>query len=253
MAEENLFTYAGIFRLLADTARKIAIFPIRDWSGQPGIILRHDVDLDVEPALRFAHREAAAGLRASFFFLTTAETYNVSGANCRAMLREIDHLGMEVGLHFDPTIHGGIGPEEMEAAARREAAILEDIIGREVRSISLHNPSISGLYPLFPGWRNAYDPAIFSPDRYLSDSRMTFQSDPASFFADAAHQTYQLLLHPLHYSNDGVGYPTPMTDYVIRSALKVDAIFQVNSTYAGQVGGRFLHRLAEALANRVSR
>ena len=51
-----------------------------------------------------------------------------------------------------------------------ECKILEEITEESIVSISLHNPSISGEYPLFEGYFNAYSEELFSDDRYISDS-----------------------------------------------------------------------------------
>ncbi|MGL4729462.1 MAG: hypothetical protein ACRCWO_11980 [Bosea sp. (in: a-proteobacteria)] len=231
----DIFSYAGISKTLAaihgKNHGKNAIFPLRDWAGQPGVILRHDIDLDVEMAVRLAETEASIGIRSTILFLTTCDSYNVSSATNRAHLRALDKDGFEVGLHFDPTIYGDPSIEVLAEKAADERKLLEDIIGAAVKSVSLHNPSIHGRYVLFPGWINAYDPAIFDEDCYLSDSRMKFRHEPVAFFAERVHKTCQLLLHPMHYSVDGGPYPNPILSHIERQAGDLDAMFRVNSTY----------------------
>ena len=180
--------------------------------------------------------EARLDLSGTYFFLTTCDSYNPGSQSNRALLRELAALGFEVGLHFDPTIY----PEADEATLLRhveaEGQQLADIIGAPVRSISLHNPSVHGQYPIFPGWMNAYDPAIFNKDCYLSDSRMIFRSPPVEFFKARTGQISQLLLHPLHYSPDGSVYPEPMAAFVVRFGNALNEYFKMNSTYREAVG-----------------
>jgi hypothetical protein len=247
-AENDFFTYTGLHAFLENLSRGCSVFPLGAWTGQPGVILRHDVDLDLCAAERVAEIEAKVGVRASFFCMTTAETYNVSSPSGRAIIRRIHDVGGEIALHFDPTVYGDASAMAMAAAAAREADALEQITGSKVRSVSLHNPSITGEYPVFEGWQNAYDPRIFSPRTYLSDSRMLFSSDPVTFLAQATERTFQLLLHPMHYSPDGRRYPAAMLSYVRDMVGRVDAVFRVNTAYQEHVGDRIFHHLAAAAA-----
>lgn len=219
--------------------------PLERWEGQPGVILRHDIDLDLAPAERMAELEGELGVRATFFVMAGAESYNPSSRRNRARLKAIVEAGGEIGLHFDPSLYGDADHDFLGGAARGEARLLEDIIGRAVNSISLHNPSVTGRFPLFAGWRNAYDPAIFAPDRYLSDSRMMFQADPQTFLMDATARTYQLLLHPLHYSEDGRDYPAPMIDCVCRLAQALNEDYGVNARFRKAVGDDFMTQVAQ--------
>jgi hypothetical protein len=240
------FSYRGLRDMLIELKSRYAVFPLREWKGQPGVILRHDIDLDLEPALKMAVLENEIGAHATFFVMTTAESYNPASPRNRKRLRSIVELGGKIGLHFDPSLYTGADNEELSRAAKNEAEILEAILGREVCSISLHNPSVSGQFPLFEGWRNAYDPLIFSPDRYLSDSRMTFRADPREFLREASGRTFQLLLHPMHYSDDGEEYPAPMIETARRHCEALAQDFGVNSSFRHSVGGNFLAHVARS-------
>ena len=243
----NYFTNDGVAALLRQAAATAAVFPLRDWHGQPGVILRHDVDLDVQAAYEFSRVVAGAGIRSTFFFLVSAETYNVASLPARRLLRAMADDGFEVALHFDPQVYPDADEAALARHARAEGDMLADIVGQAVTSVSLHNPSVHGNFMLLDGWANAYDPAIFGPDRYLSDSRMCFRSDPVDFVARGAARTVQLLLHPLHYTGDGGRYPLPMLNYLERQTRIVDSMFRVNSEYRDRVGDGLLAAIARAL------
>src|SRR5579859_3672042 len=104
--QNEIFTYPGLQAFLAYWSREVAIFPLRDWHGQSGIILRHAVDLDILPARRLAELEAEVGVRSTFFFLVSGHTYNPASIQNRPHLRALVNLGFEIGLHFDPTLYG---------------------------------------------------------------------------------------------------------------------------------------------------
>jgi peptidoglycan/xylan/chitin deacetylase (PgdA/CDA1 family) len=217
------------------------VLPLGAWDGVTrAALVRHDIDLSVRLAYEVFRVEQELGLRTTYLFLTTCPTYNVQAAANRAMIREMADAGAEVGLHFDPTLYGTDDPEALRVQVEKEAAILEDVAGQAVRTISLHNPTSHGRYPLFEGYVNAYQPPYFDPEWYLSDSCMSFRDkDPFAFAARARERTVQVLLHPLHFSEAGGDYRTVIARQVDQMFDDLDAMFQpVNAQYRAQVPER---------------
>ena len=231
-----MFTYQGVENFLRRAKDQIEIFPLRDWIGQSGMILRHDVDLDIQPAWKLAQVEQRIDVKSTFFILVTCETYNASSSSSRKMLREMRSEGFEIGLHFDPSIYPEADHEAMEQHARDEANYLAEIVGSEVNSISLHNPDHYGRIPLFDSFKNAYDARIFSNEQYSSDSRMVFRTPPDSLLTVGKTKIVQLNLHPEHYSEAGQPYPHMMVAYIERMIGRVHEMFGVNAPYLDAVG-----------------
>jgi hypothetical protein len=235
MPDPRLFSYDGLRALLEHARSCSRVLPLGDWDGGPALILRHDVDLATGPARRVAELERECGVRSSFFFLVSSSMYNPLAPAARRDLRALVEMGFEVGLHFDPSVHPA---DDLTAAVHAEARALELASGAPVRSISLHNPSVTGRYPLFEGFYNAYDERIFGPDVYRSDSRMRLTWDEASaFVARAAEQPVQLLLHPLHYAPVERGYREVFREHVVGLLGAMHASWQVNEVYAAEVTG----------------
>lgn len=241
------FSYAWLGNLLAKAKAEAAVMALRDWHGQPGLILRHDVDLDLELAYRVATLESELGVGASFFVLTTSDWYNPFSRDNRRLLRAMAEQGFEIGLHFDPQAHEDGSQNALRLRVGQEADALGQVVGRPVTSVSLHNPSVGGFDVPLDGFQSAYDRRIFSPSNYLSDSRMRFSCDPADFVARAGAETVQLLLHPMHYSADGGGYAEAVVGHVARGAEAIHRSFGGNTTYAATIGDSFAARLAESL------
>ena len=231
-----LFAYEKYKTFLKHTKTIGRIVPLGEYDGSRTLILRHDIDLDIKPAYRLSRIESDCGVKSSYFFLLTSDTYNVFSAENKMMIRQMASDGFEIGLHFDPSVYPNADSQKLHNHVEKEIEILSDLAQCEVKSISLHNPSLSGEYPLFEGWLNAYDPEIFAPDRYLSDSRMEFQQDPYQFVEKLKIQTLQLLLHPMHFSETGNGYPDIFTEYLKDTSSRLDRIFSVNSTYKNTIG-----------------
>ena len=222
------------FRAFCQKMGKIApVVSFREYSSGPAIILRHDVDLDVEMAVSLARREAALGLGGVYFFLVSCPTYNVLDVEVRRMIREIADLGFEVGLHFDPTLYHDT---ELEEAVKKEAEILSFATGQDITSVSLHNPSVHGRFPLFQDFLNAYDPKFFDDPYYLSDSCRQFRGkDPFTFIELAKERMVQVLLHPMHYAADGGGYDKIMRICIEGRLQSIEQQFSVNKTFVREV------------------
>ncbi|MEW6279259.1 MAG: hypothetical protein AB1758_11585 [Candidatus Eremiobacterota bacterium] len=226
-----IFAYARLREFLHHLRSHYPVLPLGQWQGERAAILRHDVDFDLESAARLAELEQDCGLSSTFFVLCDSAFYNPAARASRERLRRILEAGCEVGLHFDP-------PEsDLEAHARRQADWLGNLVGREIRSLSLHNPHrLTGEYPLVPGFLNAYDPRIFQPDRYLSDSCLRFRHDPFEFVARPREGPLQILLHPVHYSEEGGGYAHRFSSLLGRFLQELDGnVRPYNATYAAEI------------------
>lgn len=234
--EHPLYSYAGYL----DCIERTGIARLcRRFCDQPdtGLLLRHDVDLCLDAALRLARLEHAAGVTATYFILATGYSYNALSHKGRQALHELAGMGFELGLHFDPTIYPGARQEELTRAAAQEARLLSEAAGVPVRSVSLHNPSLLGEWPSLNGLINAYSPRFFAQGRYLSDScRRLRREDLLAFAQQAEAGLVQLLLHPMHYSQDGAGYLEAMRAHFREQMAYADATFRVNATYLAELG-----------------
>lgn len=198
MVKRDIYTLWRLEEIYVELLKKGAsIHMVKDLKKlDKGIILRHDLDSEMESALTVAQMEHKLGIRSSYFFLLTSRFYNVYCTHCRQILREILDLGHEIGLHFDASIY----PEErLEEALKEEKRILEIIIQQEVHSMSLHNPSNTGKYPYFDNIVNCYDWSIFSPRNYFSDSGFGFKATVDQIINEAKHNVVQVVFHPTIY------------------------------------------------------
>jgi hypothetical protein len=231
-----LFRYSELKNLLKHMLMEYRVWPLGQWDGSPGVILRHDCDLEIRPAHDLSLIEEEIGIRSTFFILTTGLTYNPLALPNRRLLRNMAERGFEIGLHFDPTVYPEADLDELQKWTRREADLLADVTGRPVRSLSLHNPTALGRYPMFEGFHNAYDERIFGPDRYLSDSIRVFRHDVYEFLERARETHVQLLLHPFLYSPEGEGYAFLGGRYIHRHCDQIDDMLgSVNKTYRAEV------------------
>lgn len=247
-----IFRYEELSSFLSDIRERFRVMTLAECDGAPGIILRHDVDLDLAPAHRLALIEHDLGVRSTFFILMTCPLYNPLAADNRAMLREMADRGFEIGLHFDPSVYGDCPDDDLAGFAKQEATLLASAIHQPVRSIAIHNPSVHGKWPSIAGLRSAYDPIYYHPSRYLSDSRRRFREDPRKFVGRADRALLQIVLHPLHYSESGEGYERIMSRYVLDMIERVERNFAVNEVFNESIGEGLIHRVVELIDEELS-
>lgn len=206
----------------------------REWKGEKCFLIRHDIDFDLQLAHDMATLQNKLGIKATYFILTSCEYYNILSKNSRSILKSITKMGHEVALHFDPTLY----KKNMKEGFLKEIEILSTAIESNVKSVSLHNPTSHGQYPLFDGFVNAYDPNLFSDSNYISDSCFSFRGkNPFEFIKGIDKNMIQILLHPLHYTTSGAGYDKIMVNSFERRMMEADQEFSpVNKVFKKQVG-----------------
>ena len=237
-----IFKYSEFKKFIYHMKSLGNVIPLGQWNFSNVILLRHDVDFDIDAAYQLSLIEAECDIRSTFFFLTTCHTYNLFSALNRKKLCEMANAGFEIGLHFDPTIYGDASIDQLAAFVDQEAEMLSLITGQPVKSVSLHNPSVHGQYPMFEKYLNAYDKRIFSDALYLSDSRMDFRGkNPFTFAEKVKDHPIQILLHPMHYSENGFGYPDIIHERIKSYIDSIDNLFRENSTYVKQISNTDLN------------
>lgn len=234
-----IFKYNQLRRFFTELNQLGSTQTFKEWNGESVFLVRHDVDFDIELAYNLALIENEMNIKATYFILTTCENYNVLSESNRKFLRKIIALGHEVGLHFDPTIYN----DKLEEVVEIESQLLSFVIGEKVRSISLHNPTSHGQYPMFDGYINAYSSELFNDENYISDSCFSFRGkQPFNFLNNIKNGMVQILLHPMHFSENGDGYDVILTNNFIKQMNNVhQGFYAVNETYRNQVGDLFLN------------
>ena len=153
-------------------------FAFFDRDPQPGdLLLRHDVDLSLDAALRMAELEAAAGAHATYFLMTESVFYNLASTEGAAALARLRELGHRIGLH-------GVWPR----------ATLDE---RFDAVVAWHNPDADYMQQPVAGAENVMSERFFSAETYRSDSNQRWRHGcPHEDLAAGAFPWLQLLIHP---------------------------------------------------------
>ena len=167
------------YRELLDAARaggyRFASFD--DPPRRGDLLLRHDVDLSLDAALRLAELEAEAGAAATYFLMTESVFYNLASTEGVTALSRLRELGHRVGLH-------AVYPN----------AVLDD---RFDPVVAWHNPDPEYMTAPIAGAVNVMGEGWFAPPTYRSDSNQRWRSGcPHEELRAGAFPWLQLLTHP---------------------------------------------------------
>jgi len=169
----------GHYRELLDAARtggyRFAHFDRAPRRGD--LLLRHDVDLALEAALRMAELEAEAGVSATYLLMTKSVFYNLASTEGTRAVAHLRELGHRVGLH-------AVYPD----------ATLDD---RFDAVVAWHNPDQGYISEPIPGAVNVMQQGYFDPPTYRSDSNQRWRLGcPHAELRAGTFPWLQLLVHP---------------------------------------------------------
>ena len=173
------FDLAHYEELLAAT--RAGGYRFAHFDGAPAegaVILRHDVDLSLDAALRMAEIERDAGASATYFLMTESVFYNLESSEGADAIDRLLALGHRVGLH---AVYPNAPADE-----------------RFDPVVAWHNPDPEYMStPLADERVNVMQEPWFDPATYRSDSNQHWRSGcPHSGLRAGAFPWLQLLIHP---------------------------------------------------------
>lgn len=181
------------------------------------VILRHDIDNDIEKALKLAELEHSRGVSSTYFVLLTSDFYNVFSKESYDVLRRINELGHTIGLHFDEARYPECeGNGEMIYRIKKEADILGRAIGDKIVTVSMHRPS-KGLLEAnieIPGIINSYSQIFFKDFKYLSDSRRRWRENIDEIVKCGKYDKLHILTHAFWYYDDEIDIHDSVSSFI---------------------------------------
>ena len=171
----DLGHYRELLRAAQTGGYRWAFFDAEPEDGD--LILRHDVDLSLDAALRLAELEAEEGAAATYFLMTESVFYNLGSSEGRDAIDRLRELGHRVGLH-------AVWPN-----ARHD--------DRFEPVVAWHNPDPEYMTAPVDGAVNVMQAPWFAPATYRSDSNQRWRHGcPHEELAAGAFAWLQLLTHP---------------------------------------------------------
>ena len=190
---------------------------IKDWAtfkeSEKYVLLRHDVDFNLDYAVDMACWEAAREVKSTYYILMQSEYYNSLQPDNVEKIKTIHNLGHEIGLH----ING-------ESTITGEHILLENIIGEHILTFSHHLPLQTSKPNVAPYLIDCRD-SMFSEAKFISDSCRNWREGcMCNFFEYQPFSKLQILTHPIWWMTN-----TFDRDEAIRK-IELDCTIRLNKS-----------------------
>lgn len=207
--------YNEIMMLIKDSGYRSGF--LRDKISGKQIIIRHDVDLDLDTALEMAKIESSMGMIGCYFIWINSPFYNIFEQRYTKIINEIIALGHEIGLHFDETAHYCEKESEMLFCIEKECKILNDHLNIYIESVSFHRPSkivLNGDLKLGK-YINTYSNKNFNEFRYISDSKGLWKEDCiCKLLNNIDNEKIQFLTHPIWWKEKSINNQDRLKEFL---------------------------------------
>lgn len=206
------FTYDHYRKLINSLLDNYSFTTFQDAMGKsqnetgPLVIMRHDIDMDLEAAVSISLLEQSCGVKSTYFFMARCPLYNVFSGIESEQVSRILEAGHYLGLHFDCALYNNISTANIEEYILRECQLLENFFEYQVEAISFHRPGQMELNGIkLEKWPNSYE-EIFTKDfQYFSDSRGNWaRGNPADSKAFAELKNLHILTHPIWWTDSNL-------------------------------------------------
>lgn len=183
------------------------------------IIIRHDIEFDIEKALVMAEIEHDLGVRATYLVQIGSKAYNAFSDDNIWRLNRIIELGHDVGLHYRQQ-----GIERESRNISNQLDVLQKMIPEASRIVACHRPQKGTPFHEYSGdFENCYsEPLFFLTDepyraktRYITDSKWKWNNGEPIYETFKKLPRIQFLVHPFQWSAKG----TPMGETFKRLEL----------------------------------
>jgi hypothetical protein len=205
MVEFSLEGYSQLLSAFKDRGYSFCGFEEIDSrlaEGHPFLVLRHDIDLILRPALEIARIEHEQGVQATYFVLLRSPFYNVFSRSSAETMLQIHGYGHQIATHIDLAFY-----DDNWANALMEVEILSKCYPFiNTRLVSLHSSYDLHLMPIdvFQQLDNVYGSAVRGDVAYISDSTGRWRyGHPLESEAFHARKPIQLLTHPIWWVQAG--------------------------------------------------
>jgi hypothetical protein len=159
------------------------------------LILRHDVDLSLDAAVRMGEVEAEEGVSSTWCLMTRSVFYNLASDEGERAIARLRALGGRIAHH-------AVWPH-VDLDARFEA------------TVAWHNPEPEFMWAPIEGAVNVMEPPWFDRDHYRSDSDQRWRHGcPHEELAAGRFEWLQLLIHPEIWVYDGATMRETMESFL---------------------------------------
>ena len=85
-----IFSHPKLIEFLRNIKENYTVTSLNNWNGENGIILRHDVDFDLNAAYELAKIEREIGVESTFYIMCSSQMYNPISQKNQDIIKKID-------------------------------------------------------------------------------------------------------------------------------------------------------------------
>jgi len=170
------------------------------------ILWRHDIDVSVHRAVKFAEIEAKKDVQTTYFIHLHNAMYNAFELEIVECIKRIKSLGHHLGLHFDQEFYSPLDTEKFMRCLRFEAKLLEFLYEAAIDVFSFHNTTsfaVGAAATEYAGIINATSTYFREEVAYCSDSNGYWRFRRLEdVLRDPKVKRLQVLTHPEWWQDD---------------------------------------------------
>ncbi len=185
---------------------------------KPFVILRHDIDISLRPALEIARIEYDQRVQATYFVCHRSPFYNILSRSNAELMLQIHEYGHQIAVHLDLAVY-----DNDCARALKEVEVLSKFYSYlNTQLVSLHSSYDLHHMPveLFQQIHSVYGPVVRGEMAYISDSTGRWRyGHPLVSEAFCLRKPIQLLTHPIWWFQEGKTAPEKLRNWFYRDYL----------------------------------
>jgi len=212
--------YKEILRLARDLGFEFILHKDSFVEDRKDIIWRHDVEFSPVQALKMARMESELGIRATYFWQTHCDMYNVYHKFFSDILREMKSLGHHIGLHFDSHFWDVKDAAQLCRCIEIDKDYFEKVFDLQIDTFSFHNTNpfvLSCEEYRYGGLINVYSRFFKDHYQYCADSTGYWRYEVLDeVLRDQNTRHLQVLIHDAMWS-DAVMSPRQRVMHSIQS------------------------------------
>lgn len=170
--------------------------------SKKNIILRHDIDTQLDVAVKMAEIEFELNVSATYFFRLHSHGYNFLCIKDLNKIKKIISLGHEIGLHYESDFYIMNNKDTIESI-EKEIEFMNYFLNKDIKSVCPHEPTRTDCFHIAGlKYNQAYDQKLFKAFKYISDSSCRWRD--GTFYENivAGHKNLYVLTHPYWWYND---------------------------------------------------
>jgi hypothetical protein len=171
------------------------------------VLLRHDIDLDLDKALELAKIENSLGITSTYFLFLRNPFYNIFSKHSDTVINKFVTLNHNIGLHFDCAKYIYKTISQLSYQVSREIDFVQDFFGVKLDAVSFHRPVSLSFYSKLEisSCAHAYEPIFVNKFKYLSDSRGIWRYGyPLDSIDYKERKNLHLLIHPVWWNSKNI-------------------------------------------------